>query len=320
MKFSDSADMDETDLFILVDLDPSQWERVHPALDASIRKRIARGAKLVVINKNETKISSVAAVNIKDDEVSALKKIAKAFIAKGNKAGKEMESAISGVSTAEDTDKVAELLTGAKAPVIFSSPALFNASKNISLLVETKVIAVPLEANARGVIVMGLSSEGRSYKEMLSGGVAVLYAIGEVPVAERPKVNFLVVQTSYLTDLAKQADLVLPSASYLESKGTIINYLGKIKDLSMAVGPAGIAKQHKDIFIALSKIMGKPIKDSESDGEAEIKAKAKTKFSPFEKKQGLDIDPAEFVDSLNLCVINSSRLLWLKETEKAVGV
>ncbi|MEF9427639.1 MAG: molybdopterin-dependent oxidoreductase, partial [Candidatus Mariimomonas ferrooxydans] len=55
MKFSDSADMDETDLFILVDLDPSQWERVHPALDASIRKRIARGAKLVVINKNETK-------------------------------------------------------------------------------------------------------------------------------------------------------------------------------------------------------------------------------------------------------------------------
>ncbi len=320
MKLSDSVDMDGTDLVVLVGLNPSQWERVLPALDASIRKRIARGAKLVVINKNETKISSVATVNIKDDEVSALKKIAKAFIAKGSKAAKEMESALSGVNTTEDTNKVAELLTGAKAPVIFSSPALFNASKNISLLVETKVIAVPLEANARGVIAMGHSPEGKNYKEMLSGGIDVLYVIGEVPVTKRPKVNFLVVQTAYLTDIAKQADIVLPSASYLESKGTIMNYLGKIKELSIAVEPAGTAKQHKDIFIALSKTMGKLLKDSDSGGRGAFKAEVETKFSPFEKKDGLDIDPAEFVESLNHCVINSSRLLWLKETEKAVGV
>lgn len=320
MRFSDSVDMDGTDLVVLVGLNPSQWERVLPALDATIRKRIARGAKLVVINKNETKISSVAAVNIKDDEVSALKKIAKAFIVKGNKTVKEMESAVSGVSTAEDTDKVAELLTGAKAPVIFSSPALFNASKNISLLVKTKVVAVPLEANARGVIAMGHSLKGKNYKEMLSGGIDVLHMVGEVPVTKRPKVNFLIVQTSYLTDIAKQADIVLPSASFLESKGIIMNYLGKIKDLSIAVEPAGTAKQHKDIFIALSKAMGKPLKDSALGGNGELKAEVKTKFSPFEKKEGLDIDPAEFVESLNQCVINSSRLLWLKETEKAVGV
>lgn len=155
---------------------------------------------------------------------------------------------------------------------------------------------------------------------MLSGGVDVLYVIGEVPVTKRPKVNFLVVQTSYLTDIAKQADIVLPSASYLESKGTIMNYLGKIRDLSIAVKPAGTAKQHKDIFIALSKTMGKSLKDSELGGNGALKAEVKTKFSPFEKKEGLDIDPAEFVESLNQCVINSSRLLWLKETEKAVGV
>ncbi len=320
MKFSDSVEMDGTDLVVLVGLNPSQWKRVLPALDASIRKRIARGAKLVVINRNEIKISSLATVNIKDDEVSVLKKIAKAFIAKGSKAAKEMESAVSGVSTAEDTDKVAELLTGAKAPVIFSSPALFNASKNISLLVETKVVAVPLEANARGVIAMGHSPEGKNYKEMLSGGIDVLYMIGEVPVTKRPKVNFLVVQTSYLTDIAKQADIVLPSASYLESKGTIMNYLGKIKDLSIAVEPAGTAKQHKDIFIALSKAMGKPLKDSALGGNGALKAEVETKVMPFEKKEGLDIDPAEFVETLNQCVINSSRLLWLKETEKAVGV
>jgi predicted molibdopterin-dependent oxidoreductase YjgC len=327
MKFSDSVDIDAVDLFILVGLNPSQWERVLPALDASIRRRIARGSKLIVINHDETKIASVATVNIKGDEASTLAQIAKALIAKGSKGSKEMESALSGVNTTDETTKAADLLADAKAPVIFSAPSLFNASKNISLLTGVKVIAVPLEANARGVIAMGLTAEGKTYKEMTSGridsspsGVDVLYAVGEVPISKRPKVNFLVVQTSYLTELAKQADVVLPSATFLESKGTIINYLGKIKELTKTIEPVGIAKQHKDIFIELSEIMRRPIKKSAIKLKSTAKRGVKPKFSSFEKQQGFEVEPLEFIEMINLCVINNSRLLWLKETEKAVAV
>lgn len=317
MKFSDSVDLDVMGLIVLVGLNPSQWSRVLPALDASIRKRLARGAKLVVINSDETRIASVATINISGDEASALAQISKALIAKGAKASKEFESAVSDISAAEDTSKAADLLAEIKDAVIFTAPSLFKASKNLSLLTGIKVVAVPYEANARGVVAMGLTTEGKTYNEMRKSGVDVLYAIGEVPVAKKPDVNFLIVQTAYMTELAKQADIVLPSAAYLESKGTIINYLGKIKELVKVIEPLGDAKQHKDIFIEISRAIGNPIKESAASVKAAFEVTAKPKFSTFEKKKGLDINPLEFKESIQQYVINSSRLLWLKETEKA---
>lgn len=327
MKFSDSVDLDAMGLIVLVGLNPSQWSRVLPALDASIRKRVARGAKLVVINSNppipplvkggEGGLASVATINISGDEASALAQVSKSLIAKGIKASKEFESAVSDVSAAEDTNKAADLLAEIKDAVIFTAPSLFKASKNLSLLTGVKVIAVPYEANARGVVAMGLTTDGKTYSEMRKGGVDVLYAIGEVPIAKRPDVNFLIVQTAYITELAKQADIVLPSAAYLESKGTIINYLGKIKELVKVIGPVGDAKQHKDIFIEISRAIGNPIKESAAEIKSAFEVSSKPKFNPFDKKKGLDVNPLEFKESIQQYVINSSRLLWLKETETA---
>jgi predicted molibdopterin-dependent oxidoreductase YjgC len=317
MKSSDSVDMDNVDVVVLTGLDPSQWERILPALDAGIRKRISRGAKLVVINSEETRIASIASVNIKADEASTLAQIAKALIDKGNKAGKDLSAAVSGLTVTEDIDKAATLIAGAKSPAIFCAPSLFNASRNISLLLDLKVVAVPFEANARGVIAMGLTTEGKTYKEMASGGVDVLYAIGEVPVAKKPDVNFLIVQTSYMTDLAKEADVVLPAATHLESKGAITNYLGKIKNLNKVIDPAGDSKQHKDIVVELSKLMGKPVKESAAEMKSALDVSTKPKFNPFKKKEGLDASPSEIIEAVNTCVINYSRLLWLKEAPKA---
>ncbi len=329
MKLSDRVDMDAIDLIILVGLNPSQRDRILPALDAAIKKRVARGAKLIVINPDETEIAGIAAININDDEVSILKQIVKSLIAKDSKVdttrvqeGKELESAVSKINTTDDTSKAADLITEAKMPVIFSAPALFNAAKNISLLngVNVKVVAVPFEANARGVVAMGLTTEGKTYKDIASGKNSVLYTIGEIPLSKRPDANFLIVQTSYLTELAKQADVVLPSAAFLESKGTIINYLGKVKDLTRAVDPQGAARQHRDILIELSKAFGSPLKDSTTNIKSAFEVSTKQKFSPFEKKQGLDIDPSELNDAINQPVISTSRLLWLKETEETVKV
>jgi len=334
MKFSDSIELDAADLIILVGLNPSQWERVLPAFDASIRKRVARGAKLIVINPDETRIASVATINIKTDEVLALKQIAKALkelAVSGQQSGSQE------IKTSETSpvEQVVALFAKAQNPVIFTAPSLFNASVNIKLvtrhgstelaevssLVTPKVVAVPYEANARGVVAMGLTTEGKTYHEIIDraqSNIDVLYAIGEIPLNKRPDgIEFLIVQTSYLTELAKQADIVLPAATFLESKGTIINYLGKVKELTRVIEPAGNARQHKDILIELSKVMGNPLKESAADIKSAFEVSTKPKFSPFEKKQGLDINPSEFLEAINQSVINSSRLLWLKEIEKA---
>lgn len=318
-KNSQPADIDGADLIVLVGLNPSQWERVLPALDASIRKSVQRGAKLIVINSSDTKIEEAAVISLKGDEISALKALAKAAIDKGVKPDKKLDAAVKDARVTEEVEKAAELFAGAKSPVIFASPSLFEASSNLSLL-KGSTVAVPLESNAKGVaLTTGLTTGGKTYQEMASGGLRTLYAVGEVPVNERPAVEFLIVQNSHLTELAKQADIVLPSAVFLESAGTMTDYIGRLKYLPKVVEPEGESKSHRDIFIQLAKAMGASIKrPTEAEVKKLSKVKAKPALRPFEKKD-FDVSAGEMIESLNASVINGSRLLWLKETEKAMA-
>ncbi|MBM4135955.1 MAG: 2Fe-2S iron-sulfur cluster binding domain-containing protein [Nitrospira sp.] len=316
LKNSQTAIISTSDLIVLVGLNPSQWERILPALDASIRKRVNRGAKLIVINSSDIKIEEVAIINLKGNEISNLKGIAKALIGKGLKADRKLESSLKDVAITEEIEKAAKLIIEASEPLIFSSPSLFEASANIALI-KGKVIAVGFESNARGIALMGLTTDGKTYKEMLNDGLKVLYAVGEVPLNKRPNTDFLIVQNSHLTELAQQADIVLPSATFFEYAGTIVDYLGRLKHLHRAIEPVGESKSHGDIFIAISKIMGATIKKS-TEEEVKKASQVKTKLAskPFVRKEGLDISPNELIESINRSVIHGSRLLWLKE---AVG-
>jgi predicted molibdopterin-dependent oxidoreductase YjgC len=316
MLSSDSVDINSTDLIILAGLDLSQWKRALPALDAAIRKKVSRGAKLIVMNQDEIAAGSIAAVSMTGDESSLLAQTAKSLIAQGAKSGKKIDAALEGISTTEDSDKAAELLAKAQSPVIFCAPSIFGAAKNLSALTKVKVAAVPLEANARGVMAAGLNGKGKTYQEMVSGGVKTLYAAGELSLSKRPDVSFLIVQTPYLTELAKQADIVLPSLSHLESSGTIISYLGKTKKMQKVVAPQGNSKSHHKITTEISKAMGTSIKPKKTDARKALQAKTKVSFGPFEKVSGLDVDPADFVILSNEAVFGCARLLWLRDAEK----
>lgn len=314
-----TSDIDSADLIILAGLNPSQWTRVLPALDAAVRRRVNSGAKLIVINSGDTNISAVAALSIKGDEAKILSEIAQGVISKGAKVPKEMVHALASVDPSDDAIKGAELFMAANNPLIFSSPSLYDASANLSLI-KGVAAAVPIESNAKGVILMGIEGEGKSYKEMVNDGMSVLYAIGELPLSKRPKTDFLVVQNSHLTELAKQADVVLPSAAFLEASGTIVDYMGRLKYLCKAIEPAGQAMSHREILMAVAKAAGMDIKEpKDADVKKALKAKPKISLKPFKKKEGLDVNPQEMIESINASVINGSRLLWLKESEKVLA-
>jgi predicted molibdopterin-dependent oxidoreductase YjgC len=309
------ADMDSSDLIVLVGLNPSQWDRRLPALDASIRKRVSRGAKLIVINSSETRLSDIASVKLTGDEIASLKGLIKALGQKGLKADKKLTASVKGAKVTEDTDTAAELIAQASEPLIVTSPGLFDAAANVTLF-KGKVVTAGLESNARGVALMGLTTKGKTYGQMAEKGMKVLYAVGEVPLKKRPKAEFLVVQASHLTELAKQADVVLPAATYLESAGTMVDYLGRLKYLPKVVEAQGQSKSHRDIFIQVAKKMGSTIKrPTEAEVKKAFKVKAKQPLRPFVKKEGLEISPDEFIESINASVINGSRILWLKEAE-----
>jgi len=316
---SGGADLDSADLFVLVGLDPSQWKRVLPALDAILRKRIDTGTKLITINTDSPDISSVAVLNLTGNESDILSSLAKALIDTGLPADKKIVNAVSDSLVTEDIEKAASIYKDAKNPVILTSPSLYKASSNIASIRGTAV-SVPIEANAKGVLLMGLVPEGRGYRDIISGRTDLLYVIGEVPLGERPDTGFMIVQHSHLTDLAKKADLVLPSATYLEVSGTIVDYSGRLKAVCKAIEPIGESLPHREILSRLASVMGVRLKEPK---EAEIKKlariKVKTGFNPFVKDEGFDVSPSEMISLLNASVINGSRLLWLKETEQLIG-
>jgi len=119
-----------------------------------------------------------------------------------------------------------------------------------------------------------------------------------------------------MTDLASQADIVLPSTPALESDGTIIDWLGRIRKVNRACEPAGDAKQNGDIFAAVAGALGAPLKPvKDTDIRKAAKVKAKVAFSAFRKDADHDVDADAFMQDTNKTTVNDSRLLWLKEVE-----
>ncbi|MBF0458366.1 MAG: molybdopterin-dependent oxidoreductase [Nitrospirae bacterium] len=313
----EAVDLEAADLMVVTGLNPNQWERVYPALDALVRTKADRKAKLIVINSEDVKIAGAADIVLKGSEADMLKNFAKALADKGLALPKGLD--VSGAAVTEDIEKAAVMYAEAQTPVIISSPALFEAAQNVAAM-KGAALSMPIEANAKGITALNLTGKGVNYKSMTSGGVKTLFAAGDIPLDKRPKADFLIVANSHLTELAKEADIVLPAAAFLERGGTIVDYMGRMRHLYKMVEPQGEAKTYSEIAIALAKASGAEIAALNlNEIEATLKSKPAPSIKPFAKAEGLDIDAAEFIEKANLPVVNGSRLLWLKETEKAVA-
>jgi formate dehydrogenase alpha subunit len=110
---------------------------------------------------------------------------------------------------------------------------------------------------------------GMTVTEMTAtGGKAIkaLYIMGENPMLSDADVNhveknlaaldFLVVQDIFLTETAKLADVVLPSACFAEKDGTFSNTERKVLRVRKALDAPGEAEGDFQIIAALSKKMG----------------------------------------------------------------
>jgi formate dehydrogenase alpha subunit len=121
---------------------------------------------------------------------------------------------------------------------------------------------------------------GLTVTEMLmragEGKMRALYIIGENPLISDPDLNqaekalanldFLVVQDIFLSDTAKFADVVLPSASFAEKDGTFTNTERRVQRVRKAINPPGDSHQDWEIICDLSSRMGYPMayRDSEA--------------------------------------------------------
>ena len=102
-----------------------------------------------------------------------------------------------------------------------------------------------------------------------TGKIKALYIIGENPLVSDPdlnhaeealaNLNFLVVQDIFLSDTAKLADVILPSAAFAEKEGTFTNTERKIQRVRKAIQPPGKARQDWEIIGDLSTRMDYPM-------------------------------------------------------------
>ena len=114
---------------------------------------------------------------------------------------------------------------------------------------------------------------GKTVVEMMEaahkGEIKALYIMGENPMVSDPDLShveaslkhldFLVVQDIFLTETAKLADVVLPSACFAEKDGTFTNTERRVQRVRKAVPPPGEAKSDWEIVCAIATKMGYPM-------------------------------------------------------------
>lgn len=72
----------------------------------------------------------------------------------------------------------------------------------------------------------------------------------------RKKIGFLVVNDLFLTETAKQADVVLPTLSYIEKEGSFINIEGRIQKVNPGKAIPPNILSDGDIFMAIANRLG----------------------------------------------------------------
>ena len=97
-----------------------------------------------------------------------------------------------------------------------------------------------------------------------------MYIIGENPLVSDPDLNhakkclehldFLVVQDIFMTETAKIADVVLPSACFAEKEGTFANTERKVQRVRKAVDAPGQCKEDWEITCEIATRMGYEMK------------------------------------------------------------
>ena len=101
------------------------------------------------------------------------------------------------------------------------------------------------------------------------GNMKALYIMGENPLLSDPdlhhvqeslkKLDLLIVQDIFMTETAKVADVVLPSASFAEKDGTFTNTERRVQRIRKVINPPGEAKADWKIVAGISTAMGYPM-------------------------------------------------------------
>lgn len=247
----------------------------YPRARLAIKRAVDNGAKLIVIESEDSELTRFATLHLKvkeGAEAAVLEGIARGLIDAGLHNTEFLASVegssegVGGISahdagltgiTNEQIAQAVKLFAKGKGVVALSDLREITVSRALALLMLTgraKRSLLPLHPAANPWANVMLEQDD---KRVLDNNLSALFVVGEDPVATReelPDVEFLVVQDLFLTETAKRANIVLPLSGFLEEEGTVLGPGGKLIAVN-AVAPA-FAPPSWQIFTQLSKKFG----------------------------------------------------------------
>ena len=236
------AGIETADAILLVGTNP-RWEA--PLVNTRIRKAVRRGAKVFVLGPMVD--LAYPATNIGDD-LALLGKL---------------------------PANVVEAFATAKRPAVILGPGALGAGAlgaGLALVETLGLIKSDAEQgawNGFNVIHTAASrmaglmlgyAQAHGIAEIEAASPEVVLMLGADEMAPTRFVGAFKVYVGHHGDAgARQADLVLPGASYAEKPGTFVNLEGRVQHGQRAVFPPGDAREDWTIFRALSDLLGKPL-------------------------------------------------------------
>jgi formate dehydrogenase major subunit len=261
----------KADCIIMAGADPFQS---HPVAGSYIVRAVRQNkAKLIVIDPSQNVLPEYTALWLKPKkgkEAAILNSLAKAIVS-GAPFKSVAESGINQKQLAE----AAQILAQSKRSVVVygegilqqNSAALVTALYNLAAASgsakggKPNVIALKSRGNSRGAWDMGIANSSVSVTNSLAkNGIKALYLLLADDFAEAKELSalikgldFLVVQTSYLSPLAQKADVVLPSPTWTEAGGNYTLLDGTPISVSRLVKPPEGVKTDWDIINEIAK-------------------------------------------------------------------
>lgn len=284
----------KADCIIVVGANPLES---HPVAGSYIARAARRNkATLIIIDPAQNAFPYHATLWLKPkqgNEQLALDVLSKAVIDKGAKRDStrtnEIAASLKDINVKKSSEQVgigtddlleaADMLSKAKHSVIIYGEGILR-HKNLRLITsllnlaavassqdkeKPRIISLKPKGNSRGAWDMGIANSSQSIiKNLTSNNVKALYLLlsdDYVDASELPNLSteleFIVIQSSYLSSATSKADVVLPSPIWTEAGEEYITLDGIAKSTSRLVKPSDGIKADAEILREISQQMKK---------------------------------------------------------------
>ncbi len=270
-----------TDTIVLVG---SDIMKNHTIMGLKTKKAVENGAKLVVINPFDSQVDEWANLKVNpENSVLFIKEIIKELIDQGfkPKVGSavgfdELVKDLEEVVVSSKAKEIADLYGGSKkAMIVFEQNRI--SSDAAKLLADMAVVSGHIGKPRAGIIQLKPNSNSQGLSDILENGdsskiledieqdkIKGLLVLGEdISHINLKGVEFLMVQDTHMTETAKEADVVLPGASFAESTGSFTNSERRIQKLNQAIKPF-IEYENWEVILKLSQVLNKSIQYKDS--------------------------------------------------------